>query len=161
MKKNYTFSFLDKASADITLPILFDVLHLNMEKITPSAKTYEQAREEWTGKLRPAMRKDRRQIILMHHGDTLAGYAQYYTNGSTLVIEEIQLKPEYQRTRLFRELCEFMKDALGDSLTVIQAYADKRNIASQKLMQSLGMKIINTDGMFYLFEGKIKELKHV
>ena len=161
MKNIYTFSFLDKASVYNTLPVLFDILYLNMKKIAPSASTYGQAREEWMGQVCPAMRKDRRQIILMNHVDILAGYAQYYTNDSTLMIEEIQLKPEYQRTRLLRELCEFMKDALGDSLTVIQAYADKRNIASQKLMQSLGMKIIKTDSRFYLFEGEIKALRYV
>ena len=91
MKTNYIFKFLNKSNIDDFLPVLFDILYENMEKITPFGKSYEKAKAEWLGQVTPAMKKDRRQIILMYDGDALAGYAQYYTNDTILMIKEIQL----------------------------------------------------------------------
>ena len=130
-----------------------------MEKIAPFGKSYEEAKTEWLGQVNPAMKKDRRQIVLMYDGDALAGYAQYYTNDTILMIEEIQLKPKYQRTMLLYEFCKFMKATLPSDITYIEAYADKRNTNSQNLMEALGMKIINDDGKYYHFRGLLKALK--
>ena len=159
MKTNYIFKFLNKSNIDDFLPVLFDILYENMEKITPFGKSYEDAKTEWLGQVTPAMKKDRRQIVLMYDGDALAGYAQYYTNDTILMIEEIQLKPKYQRTMLLFEFCKFMKATLPREITYIEAYADKRNTNSQKLMEALGMKIINDDGKYYHFRGLLKALK--
>jgi hypothetical protein len=62
------------------------------------------------------------------------------------MIEEIQLKPEYQRTMLLYEFCKFMKAIVPSEIIYIEAYTDKRNTNSQKLMRDLNMKIINDDG---------------
>ena len=159
MKTNYIFNFLDKQKVSNTLPVLFDILYENMEIIAPFDKSYENAKLEWLGQVTPAMKKDRRQIVLMYDGDALAGYAQYYTNDTILMIEEIQLKPKYQRTMLLFEFCKFMKATLPREITYIEAYADKRNTNSQKLMEALGMKIINDDGKYYHFRGLLKALK--
>lgn len=160
MKTNYIFKFLEKSNVGEFLPVLFDILYENMEKIAPLCKSYEKAKAEWLGQVTPAMKKDRRQIVLMYDGDTLAGYAQYYTNDTILMIEEIQLKPIYQRTMLLYEFCKFMKATLPSEITYIEAYADKRNTNSQKLMEALGMKIINDDGKYYHFRGLLKALKN-
>lgn len=159
MKTNYIFNFLDKQKVSNTLPVLFDILYENMEIIAPFDKSYENAKLEWLGQVTPSMKKDRRQIVLMYDGDALAGYAQYYTNDTILMIEEIQLKPKYQRTMLLYEFCKFMKATLPSDITYIEAYADKRNTNSQKLMEALGMKIINDDGKYYRFRGLLKALK--
>lgn len=159
MKTNYIFKFLEKSNVGEFLPVLFDIYYENMEKITPFGKSYEDAKTEWLGQVTPAMKKDRRQIVLMYDGDALAGYAQYYTNDTILMIEEIQLKPKYQRTILLFEFCKFMKATLPREITYIEAYADKRNTNSQKLMEALGMKNINDDGKYYHFRGLLKALK--
>lgn len=159
MKTNYIFKFLDKSNVDEFLPVLFDILYENMEKMAPFGKSYEDAKTEWLGQVTPAMKKDRRQIVLMYDGEILAGYAQYYTNDTILMIEEIQLKPKYQRTMLLYEFCKFMKATLPSEIAYIEAYADKRNTNSQKLMEALGMKIINGDGKYYHFRGLLKALK--
>ncbi len=52
-----------------------------------------------------------------------------------------------------------MKATLPSEITYIEAYADKRNTNSQKLMEALGMKIINDDGKYYHFRGLLKALK--
>lgn len=160
MKSQYKFLFLNKSKISEALPILFDILYENMEKIAPFGKSYKDAKVEWLGQVTPAMKKDRRQIVLMYDNDVLSGYAQYYTNQTTLTIEEIQLKPQYQRTMLLYRFCEFMKTIVPSEITYIEAYADKRNTNSQKLMESLGMKIINDDGKYYHFRGLLRALKN-
>ena len=160
MKTNYIFKFLNKSNIDDFLPVLFDILYENMEKITPFGKSYEKAKAEWLGQVTPAMKKDRRQIILMYDGDALAGYAQYYTNDTILMIEEIQLKPKYQRTMLLHQFCKFMKSIVPSEIAYIEAYADKRNTNSKKLIEALGMKIINDDGKYYHFRGLLIALKN-
>ena len=159
MKRSYTFEFLDKSKVNETLHVLFDILYGNMEKIAPFGKPFEQARLEWTSQVAPAMQRARRQIILMYDGDALAGYAQYYTNEEIVMIEEIQLKPKYQRTRLLYKFCKFMKSILPSEIAHLEAYADKRNTVSQRLMQDLGMQIIASDGEYYHFRGIISEAK--
>ena len=155
MKTVYKFDFLDKQTVGDTLPVLFDILYENMEKIAPFGKSYEEAKAEWLGQVAPAMKKEKRQIVLMLDSDALAGYAQYYTHNEIVMIEEIQLAPRYQRTRLLRQFCEFMQSVLPCEPKYIEAYADKRNLNSRRLMESLGMKIIGTDGDFYHFRGSL------
>ncbi len=159
MKTTYIFKILDKSKVDENLPILFDILYENMEKIAPFGKKHENAKAEWLEKVTPAMKSDRRQIVLMYEGDILAGYAQYYTNETVLMIEEIQLKSKYQRTMLLYEFCKFMKAIVSSEITYIEAYADVRNANSQKLMEALDMKIINDDGKYYHFRGALGTLK--
>lgn len=159
MKTNYIFKFLEKSNVGEFLPVLFDILYENMEKMASFGKSYEDAKTEWLGQVTPAMKKDRRQIVLMYDGDALAGYAQYYTNDTILMIEEIQLKPKYQRTMLLHQFCKFMKSIVPSEIAYIEAYADKRNTNSQKVMEALGMKIINDDGKYYHFRGLLKALK--
>ena len=160
MKTNYIFKFLEKSNVGEFLPVLFDILYENMEKITPFGKSYEDAKTEWLGQVAPAMKKDRRQIVLMYDGKILAGYAQYYTNDTLLMIEEIQLKPKYQRTMLLHQFCKFMKSIVPSEIAYIEAYADKINTNSQKLMEALGMKIINDGGKYYHFRGLLIALKN-
>ena len=75
------------------------------------------------------------------------------------MIEEIQLVRGYQRTRLLSEFLKFMKAVLKDEPEYIEAYADKRNVNSMRLMESLGMKIIGTDGGFYHYRGTLGTFK--
>ncbi len=159
MKTTYTFKFLDKSKVCEVLPALFNILYENMEIIAPFGKSYENAKAEWLGKVTPAMKKDKRQIVLMYDGEILAGYAQYYTNDTILMVEEIQLKSKYQRTMLLYEFCKFIKAIVPSEITYIEAYADKRNTNSQKLMEALGMTIINDDGKYYHFSGVLGTLK--
>lgn len=143
---HYRFSFLNKAKARDVLPLLFDILHANMDKIAPSGRTYEAEREEWLGAVTPALAKAPRQIVLMHDGEILAGFLQYYVNNGIFMVEEIQLKPVYQRTRLLYELCRFLTDVIPSDTQYIEAFVHEKNINSQKLQLSLGMAHVGTKG---------------
>ena len=101
----YNLSFLDKRECDRILPRLFEILYQNMSVIAPTGESYEEDRAEWLAAVSPAMQKEPRQIILMHDREHLAGYFQYYVNNGTLMVEEIQIAPQYQQTGALLRLC--------------------------------------------------------
>ena len=74
----------------------------------------------------------------------LAGYLQYYVNNGVFMVEEIQLKPSYQRTLLLHRLCRFLVDVIPSDTEYIEAFVHEKNVSSQKLQRSLGMEHIDT-----------------
>ncbi|MBO5111482.1 MAG: hypothetical protein J6D21_12305 [Clostridia bacterium] len=141
----YQFSFLNKAQAAHVLPELFDILYYNMSKITPAEKDCEADRAEWLEAVLPAIQKAPRQILLMHEGDMLAGYLQYYVNNGVFMVEEIQLKPAYQRTLLLHRLCRFLATVIPADTGYIEAFAHPKNVISQAIQRSLGMELVGTE----------------
>jgi hypothetical protein len=148
-----TFSFLNKNEKSIWLPLLFQMFYENMREIAPTGLPCEEEKREWLGNVAPALDKEPRQIILCLDGDILAGYIQYYTRENLLMIEEVQIRKAYQRTTLFYGLCKYLIKALPESLEVVEAYAEKRNVRSQKLMQKLGMSQVDEEGPFVHYRG--------
>ena len=154
-----TFTFLDKTQKEQWLPKLFELLYANMHTIAPGDLTYEQEKQQWTENVSPALEKEPRKVILCLDDDDLVGYVQYYTNGSLLMIEEIQIAKAYQRTTLFYSLCKYLAKALPEEIEIVEAYAEKRNLHSQKIMRKLGMVQIDEDGPFAHFRGSARKFK--
>ena len=152
------FSFLDKARAEEVLPILFDLLYENMSQIAPTGMPYETERAAWLSEVLPAMQKEPRQILLMHDGDALAGYFQYYVNNGIFMVEEIQLKAAYQRSRALYRLCCFLKHILPEDILFIEAYAHKLNANSQSVIKSFGMECIEEKDDLWHYRGDFKGL---
>ncbi len=152
------FAVLNKNEKDLWLPQLFDLFYENMQEIAPSDLPCEQEKQQWLSQVSPALEKEPRQIILCFADGKLAGYIQYYTNKKLLMIEEIQIKKSYQRTTLFYGLCKHFATVLPKGIEIIEAYAEKRNLHSQKLMQKLGMVQIGEDGPFVHLQGSVQKL---
>ena len=143
MKKSVVFSILDKSQKSEILPLLFDIFYENTSTISPFSRPYMAERDEWLSEVSPALEKDPRQIILIHHGTDLAGFVMYYTRGELLMIEELQLVPKYQRTLLCYKTVKYLCEFLGEKIERIEAYALKSNQTSIGLMQDLGFDKIN------------------
>ena len=94
-----SFCSFDETKSDILLPQMFEILSTNMSKIAPTGNSYEEDNKIWLSYMEPNLK--RKQIILMYVGEVLAGYFQYSLNESTVLIEEIEILPDYQRTLLF------------------------------------------------------------
>lgn len=138
-----SFSFLDKSEKEIWLPKLFDLLYGNMRHIAPSGLAYEQETAQWLTNVSSALEKAPRQIILCFVDDNLAGFIMYYIRDKLLMVEEVQVKKAYQGTFVFYRLCQHLIRRLPENIETIEAYAEKRNSKSQKLMQKLGMEIVD------------------
>lgn len=148
-----TFTYLDKNIKEKVLPKLFDLFYENMRRITPTDLTYEQEKAHWLGNVSPALDKSARQIIMCFADNRLIGYIQYYISDKLLMIEELQLKKEYHCTLTFYRFCKYFINILPADIEYVEAFADKRNSDSQKLMQKLGMKFIDSNSDFIHLRG--------
>ena len=143
--------FLNKENEIGMLRELFDILYRNMESIAPSQGCFQEEKAEWIDCIGAAMKKPPRQMLLLYAGDTLAGFCMYYINGDAMMVEEVQIRREYQRTVMAAELFRYIRHHLLPNVCRLEAYADRRNTASQHLMKKLGMEQIDDDGRFLHF----------
>lgn len=150
--------FLDKASEQELLAQLFDILYDNMSIVAPSGFSYEEEKARWLSQIAPALEKTPRQIVLMYVRAELAGYLQYYVNGGVFMVEEIQIRGEYRQTTLLFALFRFMKQILPTDTAYIEAYADRRNLKSRKLIGKLSMQPVGEDGPYLHYRGDLKRI---
>ncbi len=155
------FCFLDKTQKNEWLPILFDLFYENMKDIVPLDHSYEEEKREWLSNVLPAIDKAPRQIILCFSDNVFAGYVQYYTRNELLMIEEVQVKPQFWRTRVFYKMCRFLMQSLPSEIEIIEAYANKQNLNSQMIMRNLGMVRVDEkeDFPFIHLRGNAQEIK--
>ena len=144
------FVFLNKAEKEFWLPQLFALLYENMQPIAPSDMPCQLAKDAWMAEVGPALEKAPRQVILCLEAGKLAGYLQYYARGSMLMVEELQLAKAHRQTTAFLGLCRFLLRALPADLETVEAYADRRNLPSIRLMTRLGMTADSEDAPAHL-----------
>jgi len=152
--------FLDKSQADNILPMLFEILYNNMEAIVPTGEPYENAIVDWLNRMKPALTKDPRQILLLIDGEKIAGYFQYYVNDGTFMMEEIQFCEEYKGSGLFAELYRYLVEIIPSETAVMEAYAHKNNSKSMAVLEHLGLGIIgeNKNGNCWHYRGRYENL---
>ena len=143
--------YLDKEKEMVLLNELFDILYQNMESVVPFEGEFRKEKAEWIACVGAALKRPPRQILLLYAGETLAGFCMYYVNGGTMMVEEVQISFDYQKTLHAAELFRFIRDNLMPQVHWLEAYADYRNISSQQLMRKLGMEQIGNDGRFLHF----------
>ena len=136
------FIELNKSEKSSFLPLLFDIFYNNTIELAPSEKSYELQRDEWLSEVSPALDKEPRKVILCYSDGELAGFLMYYTRGELLMVEELQLKKKFQRTRMFYFLCKHLMSILSSDISIVDAYALKNNLNSQGIMQYLGMDFV-------------------
>ena len=135
--------YMDPREKDIWLPRMFSLYHDNMSRIAPSGLPFDEERETFLRELSPALDKAPRRVLLAACGGQLLGYIQYYTRGTLLMVEEVQVDREYHRTRLFYRMCRAVAAGLPEGIQTVEAYADRRNLASVAMMDRLGMEVID------------------
>ena len=152
---------LNKETELHLLDLLFDLLYENMLPIAPSGLSYEAEKQQFLSCVRPALEKAPRQIVLLYEGEALAGYLQYYVNNGIFMVEEIQIRKGFRSTVLFAQLWKFMVGVIPGDTQYIEAYADKRNLPSQRLIAKLGMQAIGEtpDGACLHFRGSLNKIR--
>ena len=92
----------------------------------------------------------------------LVGYFQYYINRDTdsLMMEEIQIKKEFQVTGLFSEFYNWLIKNLPKDIMYVEAYANKKNYKSQSILKHLGLVELgeNRNGNSFYYKGKYVDL---
>lgn len=153
------FAYLNKQEKENWLPRLFDLLYENMQSVAPSGLSYAEEKRQWLESVSPALEKAPRQIILCFADETLAGFVQFYTRENLLMVEEVQVAKPYHRSFLFFRFCRFLLEQLPPEIEIVEAYAEKRNLHSLRIMKKLGMETVGEEGPFVHLRGDIKPLR--
>ena len=150
--------YLEKGQKERWLPGLFDLYYENISVIAPSGMPYEAERKEWLANVSPALDKAPRQVLLALDGEILAGYVMFYTRDDLLMVEEVQLRREYQGGLLFLRLCRKLLGDLPKDIRRIEAFAHRENARSRKLMGRLGMAEVPEDAPFVHLRGDARAI---
>ena len=156
----YRFEYAQKGELSGLLPKLFEILHSNMNLIAPTGKSYGEDFEEWYSCVYPAMMNTPREIVIMYDGSDIIGYFQYYINGALFMMDEIQIKQEYQGAGVFSAFYSWLIQRLPMALQTVEAYANKLNEKSQGILEHLGLNQVgeNKNGSAYHYKGEYKTL---
>lgn len=156
--REISFRFYDKTQSKEILPQMYDILHSNMSRIAPTGNSYDEDKQLWLSFMKSSP-SDGQQIILMYVDEILAGYFQYSINKDTMVIEEIEIKPDHQRTALFYRFFKYAVSIAPKDTLYVEAYINKNNSNSQTIAGKLGMRIIeeNKNGSSWHLRGELKE----
>lgn len=137
-----TIGLMNKSEKETWLPRLFDLLHENMKTVAPSELPREQEKRVYCANVSRALEKEPRQILLCQEDNCLVGFVQYYTRGDLLMVEEVQLRRDYQRGMLLRRIVGYLTQTLPEDIRYVEAYADRRNSRSLLMMKKLGMQLL-------------------
>lgn len=153
--------FLDKQRELPMMELLFDLMHDNMEEVAPTGLTREWEKTKWLAEVVPALKKEPRQIVLLYCKEELAGFCMYYVNGGVFMVEELQILQGFRSGGMIVELTRFFLRTVPEDTRYIQAYADRENAYSRKLLGRLGLRCINedTDDTYLHFSGDFREIR--
>lgn len=154
------FSYLNKPDFSALSRDLFNILADNMEVIAPTGNTREEDCKCWFEGVSNGLKRDERQIVLIKDADCIIGFFQYYTNSDTFMMEEIQIKPEYQGKNIFRELYGFLIQNIIEDIEFVEAYANISNHKSIGILEKLGLSKIgmSKNGRCFHFKGNYSNL---
>ena len=158
-----SFSLLERSGFDQVAAGLFAILAGNMAVIAPTGNTYGEDYRIWYTAVADGMRKEARNIVLIHQDALLIGFFQYYTNDDgLLMMEEIQIIQEFQggKFHVFRELYGYLFFILPPGLTTVEAFANKANVKSQRILSHLGLSVVgeNRSGSSFHYRGEFDKL---
>jgi RimJ/RimL family protein N-acetyltransferase len=156
-----SFVPIDRRNARDILPRLFEILHGNMRVIAPTGNSYTEDEALWISCIAEALEKPARQLLLVMDGGAVAGFFMYYVNGNLWMMEEIQFAPAYQGSGLFQLLYARLFEILPDSVEYVEAYANKQNQKSTRILEHLGLAVTgeNHNGNCYHFRGRYRDLR--
>ena len=156
------FCNFDPMKSEVLLPQMFHILSTNMGEIAPTGNSCEEDMKIWLSYMTSERIKEM-QILLMYVGEALAGYFQYSIHKDSILIEEIEIAPEYQRTLPFYRFLKYIGSVIPENIKYAEAYINKHNPNSQRIAQKLGMQIVgeNPSGHSFRYRGELSSFKKI
>lgn len=155
MKTDIVYRVMEKREAFVYLPRLFALLDENMRAVAPSGNAYEEDCAAFCEEVGTALLKENRRIVLITDQGELIGFLQYYTNDTTFMIEEAQLKRAYQGRRIMKRLFVDIAAQIPQNIPYVEAFTHKNNEIPQGILRRNGFVCIdeNCNGRFCHFRG--------
>ena len=157
-----SFCNFDPMKSEVLLPQMFHILSTNMGKVAPTGNSYEEDMKIWLSYMTSEQIKEM-QILLMYVGEALVGYFQYSIHKDIILIEEVEIAPEYQRTLLFYRVLKYVSNIIPKNIEYAEAYINKHNSNSQRIARKLGMQIVgeNPNGHSFRYRGELSSFKKI
>ncbi len=157
------FEFLNKNLLFQYANRMFEIIADNMSVITPTEISRDEDFRLWYHYIGESIEKDNRKIILILENETnhMIGYFQYSTTVDAFMMEEIQIRNEYQsKDNIFRDLYGYVLKNISNDLLYVEAYANKLNHKSIGILGKLGLKVVgeNKSGKSFHFKGSFEDL---
>ena len=153
------FKEINKQEFDELAPEMFLILSSNMKNIKPENIISDDNFLIWLNYQKEHFCE--KVFIIFEDGDTLVGYFQYSFSNETLLIEEIEIAPNYQaRFGVLGGLFRFMRYRIPDNIIRISAYINKNNPRSHRIAEKLGLSAVkeNVSGTSFLYSGEIQHI---
>ncbi len=160
---NITFGILTKLDCGDILISLFDILHSNMSVIAPTNESYEDDKKLWVSSIIVALGNPQRNIIIITCETEIIGFFMYSIANDLLKMEEIQFKSGYHGKGVFKQLFMYLFTLVPDSVTFVEAFANKENYKSQGILLHLGLKQVgeNRNGRSWRYYGLYNDMSKV
>lgn len=157
---SFHFEYAEKSDVDEILPSLFLLLYENMQPIAPFDKSFDDAFSEWAFEVSNALKKDPRRLALMYCGCQLIGFCMYYVNNGVFMMEEIQIKKEFQGSGVFRLFYCWLIQRLPSDILSVEAFTHTENLRSQQILEHLGLLNCGDvqNGKFFHYKGNYSVL---
>ena len=77
-----------------------------------------------------------------------------------MLVEEVEIQPEYQRTLLFFCFCNYLCRELPMEINYIESYVNKQNTNSLRINQKIGLSIIeeSKSGNSWHLRGRVEDI---
>jgi len=159
----FEFYCLKKELFDKYANDLFSILFENMNQIAPTGNSYKEDYQFWFQYMKEELAKMNQYLIVVCQAELseIVGYFQYSVHGNILLMEEIQIKKEYQgKYNIFKRIYAFVFDNLKENIDYVEAYANKKNAKSIGILGKLGLSTVgeNKRGTSYHFRGTYADL---
>ena len=155
--RNISFHYMSTHDCDIILSQLFGILYSNMNVIASTNNSYEDDLRNWMSCIVPTLQNDLRKTVLIYCDSELIGFFRYYlyNNFRSLLMEEIQIKSEYQGMGIFSRFCRWLVNELPHNVLVVEAFVNKHNYNSIAVLEHLGLRCVgeNKNGISFHYQG--------
>ena len=152
---SFYFEYSEKSFVNKILPTLFSLFYENMRSIVPFEKAYDEFLIEWSSEVGNALKKEPRKLVLMYCECQFVGFCMYYVNNGIFMMEEIQIKKEFQGSGIFRLFYEWLVKRLPDDILFVEAFVNVENLKSQKILEHMGLSKFDEvqNGRFLHYKG--------
>ena len=156
----FQFVYADKERLGSLMPQLFDILYDNMAAAYPTGGTREEDYDIWSRFFPGSLEDPARRLILLYQKDQLIGNFQYHLAGGVLFMEDLQVRPEFHGSGLFRAFYGWLTHQLPRETQTVEAFTDKHNHKTQKILEHLGLVNIgeNKNGKSFHYQGEYQKL---